>query len=209
MPPYTVVGISMKFTYAVVTAIIALCITSIDASSNEIAKGQCAACHGPDGNSINPEWPNLAGQHPKYTVQQLEAFKSGTRTDPSMSAMVANVSSDDMVAIAAYYAGQAPKIGSIASDKIAAGEKLYRGGDKDKGIPACMACHGPNGAGNPTANYPALRGQHAKYTSNQLAAYKSGARKTDADRKLMMQIIARRLSDEDISNISEYINALH
>lgn len=199
----------MKLTYAVVTAIIALCIASVDASSNEIAKNQCAACHGPDGNSINPEWPNLAGQHPNYTVQQLEAYKSGERADPSMSAMVTNVSPDDMVAIAAYYADQAPKIGTIAADKIAPGEKLYRGGDRDKGVPACMACHGPNGAGNPTANYPALRGQHAKYTSIQLEAYRSGARKTDADRTLMMQVIARRLSDDDITNIAEYINALH
>jgi cytochrome c553 len=199
----------MKLKYAVVAVSIVLSIAASDAFSNEIAKNQCAACHGPDGNSINPEWPSLAGQHPQYTVQQLQAFKSGERENPNMSAMVTNLSADDVVAIADYYASQSPKIGSIESDSIAAGEKLYRGGDKDKGIPACMACHGPNGAGNPAANYPALRGQHAKYTTLQLEAYRSGERKTDAERKLMMQLIAARLSDDEISDVARYINALH
>lgn len=199
----------MKLKYAVVTAITVLCFAALDASANEIAKNQCAACHGPDGNSINPEWPSLAGQHPSYTINQLQAFKSGERANPNMSAMVTNLSDDDMVAIAEYYAAQQPKIGTIKSEDIAAGEKLYRGGDKVNGIPACMACHGPNGAGNPAANYPALRGQHAKYTSIQLEAYRSGERKTDEDRKLMMQVIAAKLSNDDISNIAQYINALH
>ena len=199
----------MKLKYAVVAVSIVLSIAASDSFSNEIAKNQCAACHGPDGNSINPEWPSLAGQHPKYTVQQLQAFKSGKRENPNMSAMVTNLSADDVVAIADYYASQSPKIGSIESDSIAAGEKLYRGGDKDKGIPACMACHGPNGAGNPAANYPALRGQHAKYTTLQLEAYRSGERKTDAERKLMMQLIAAKLSDDEISDVARYINALH
>mgnify|MGYP006158633787 CR=1 FL=1 len=199
----------MKLKYAVVAVSIVLSIAASDSFSNEIAKNQCAACHGPDGNSINPEWPSLAGQHPQYTVQQLQAFKSGERENPNMSAMVTNLSADDVVAIADYYASQSPKIGSIESDSIAAGEKLYRGGDKDKGIPACMACHGPNGAGNPAANYPALRGQHAKYTTLQLEAYRSGERKTDAERKLMMQLIAAKLSDDEISDVARYINALH
>ena len=199
----------MKFTCALVATIATLCFAVLDTGANDIAKNQCAACHGPDGNSINPEWPNLAGQHQKYTIQHLQAYKSGERSNPSMSAMVTNVTTDDMVAIADYYAAQSPRIGTIVSDKIAAGEKLYRGGHIEKGIPACMACHGPNGAGNPNANYPALRGQHAKYTSIQLEAYRSGTRKTDTDRKLMMQVIASKLSDDDISNIAQYINALH
>jgi len=199
----------MKLKYVLIAAITGLCFATSNASANEIAKNQCAACHGPDGNSINPEWPNLAGQHPSYTDQQLQAYKSGDRVNPNMSAMVTNLNSEDMAAIADYYAAQKPKIGTIESENIAAGEKLYRGGDKDKGIPACMACHGPNGAGNPAANYPALRGQHAKYVSIQLEAYRSGKRNTDADRKLMMQVIAAKLSDDDISNVARYVNALH
>ena len=199
----------MKLKSVLIAAITGLCFAASNASANEIAKNQCAACHGLDGNSFNPEWPNLAGQHPSYTSQQLQAYKSGDRVNPNMSAMVTNLSKGDMAAIADYYAAQKPKIGTIESENISAGEKLYRGGDKDKSIPACMACHGPNGAGNPAANYPALRGQHAKYVSIQLEAYRSGKRNTDADRNLMMQVIAAKMSNDDISNVARYLNALY
>lgn len=186
-----------------------VCFAGLNGHANEIAKGQCAACHGPDGNSINPEWPNLAGQHPKYVDQQLRAYQSGERKDPNMSAMVSNLSAEDIAALADFYATQKPKIGAIEAEYIAAGEKLYRGGDSLKGIPACMACHGPNGAGNPAANYPALRGQHAKYTSLQLQAYRSGERKTVEDRQPIMQMIAVKMSDDDIASVARYIHALH
>lgn len=199
----------MNFKIALATALIALCFTGLNVPANEIAKNQCAACHGVDGNSVNPEWPSLAAQHPKYVVQQLQAFKSGEREDPNMSAMVINLSEDDMVALGDYYANQQAKIGTIEVDDIAAGEKLYRGGDKERGIPACMACHGPSGAGNPPANYPALRGQHAKYTGIQLQAYRSGQRKPGQGQKPVMQPIAARMSDEDITNVAKYIHALH
>ncbi|MGR9089521.1 MAG: c-type cytochrome [Gammaproteobacteria bacterium] len=199
----------MKFKAALIAAFAMLCLPGAGASANDIAKNQCAACHGPDGNSINPEWPNLAGQHAKYINQQLRAYKSGDRVNPNMSAMVTTLTDKDIVAIGDYYSTMSPKIGRISADNIAAGEKLYRGGDKDNGLPACMACHGPNGAGNPAANYPALRGQHAQYTSIQLAAYRSGERKTGTERKAMMQTIAAKLSDEDIANLASYINALH
>ncbi len=202
-------GNDMKFKAALIAAFAALCLPVSGTLANDIAKNQCAACHGADGNSVNPEWPNLAGQHAKYITQQLHAYKSGERVNANMSAMVTTLTDEDMVALGDYYSTLAPRIGQIAAEDIAAGEKLYRGGDKEKGVPACMACHGPNGAGNPAANYPALHGQHAKYTSMQLAAYRSGERKTDAERKSMMQAIAAKLSDEDIANLASYINALH
>ena len=187
----------------------AMCFIYIPLSANELAKGQCAACHGADGNSVNPEWPSLAGQHKKYVVQQLQAFKSGARTNPNMTAMVTGLSEEDIDALGDYYAQENPKIGSSQTEQMAAGEALYRGGNAEKGVPACMACHGPNGAGNPAANYPALRGQHAKYSAIQLKAYRAGERTTDADRKLMMQSIAQKLSDKDIENVSRYVHALH
>jgi cytochrome c553 len=199
----------MKLKYALIAGLAVLCFVGLDVPANETAKGQCAACHGPDGNSINPEWPNLAGQHPKYVVQQLRAFKSGQRENPNMSAMVSTLSEEDMVALGAFYATQKPQIGTIEVEQIAAGEKLYRGGDKDKGIPACMACHGPNGAGNPAANYPALSGQQAKYTSIQLQAYRSGDRKAGQNQPSIMQTIAVRMSDDDIANVARYVRALH
>ena len=199
----------MKSLHIFTLGIVALWCIAIDSNANEIATTQCAACHGPDGNSVNPEWPNLAGQHPKYIEAQLKAFKNGGRENPNMSAMVTNLSDADITALGAFYATKAPNIGSISGDEIAAGEKLYRGGDKARGVPACMACHGPNGAGNPAANYPALRGQHAKYTEIQLQAYRNGTRLTDNERKSMMQSIASKLTDGEISNLARYINALH
>lgn len=199
----------MNSKFAVIAAVIAMCLVCFPASANNIAKNTCAACHGADGNSVNPEWPNLAGQHSKYIVQQLQAYKSGVRENPNMSAMVTNLSDDDILAIGDYYAAGEPMIGSIETDQIAHGEALYRGGNMEKNTPACMACHGPNGAGNPGAAYPALRGQHAKYTSIQLNAYRSGERKTGADKKATMQSIALKLSDAEIESVSRYIHALH
>jgi len=199
----------MKPKVALIIAAVTLCCVGANTEANEIAKNQCAACHGPDGNSINPEWPNLAGQSAAYISAQLMAFKSGLRQNPNMSAMVTNLSDEDIIALGEYYEQMAPKIGQISADDIAAGEKLYRGGDKEKAIPACMACHGPNGAGNPAAGFPALHGQQAKYISLQLNAYRSGERKTGVDRKSMMQTIASRMSDADIESLALYINALH
>lgn len=199
----------MNLQFVRIAVLSVMCFITACVSANDIAKGQCAACHGADGNSVNPEWPSLAGQHKKYVVQQLQAFKNGDRTNPNMSAMVAALSEEDIDALGNYYAQEQPKIGSIESEQIAAGEALYRGGNAEKGIPACMACHGPNGAGNPAANYPALRGQHAKYSMIQLKAYRAGERTTDADRKLMMQSIAQKLTDKDIENVSRYVHALH
>jgi cytochrome c553 len=167
----------------------------------------CAACHGPDGNSINPIWPNLAGQGANYIATQLQAFKSGAREDPSMSPMANTVADADVREISEYYAAQAPKISAIGTQDFTAAEKMYRGGDAERGIPACMACHGPTGAGNAPASYPALRGQHAEYTVMQLKAYREGERATDAQG--MMRDIAGKLSDADIENLARYLSALH
>lgn len=168
----------------------------------------CTACHGIDGNSIiNPEWPNLAGQHPSYVTTQLQAFKSGARKNSNMNAMAAALSDQDMADIAGYFAGQAPKVATVEAAQATAGATLYRGGNKVTGIPACMACHGPNGVGNLAAGYPALRGQHAKYTTLQLQAYRAGTRTTDP--KEIMRTIAARMTDAEIDHISRFVEALH
>lgn len=182
-------------------------ITGTNAQDAPEKAATCAACHGADGNSINPEWPNLAGQHASYIVQQITWFKEGVRENASMAPMVANLSAEDMQALGAYFAALPPKIGTIAVDDINSGQSLYRGGNPTTGVPACMACHGPNGAGNAPAKYPALRGQHATYTANQLKAYKNGTREGDA--KAIMKTIAEKLSDAEIESVAKYINALY
>ena len=167
----------------------------------------CAACHGPDGNSVNPDWPNLAGQHSEYLVTQLGYFKSGERKNVNMNAMAAPLSPEDMADIASYFAAQSVKVPSVDAAATAPGAALYRGGNKATGVAACMACHGPDGAGNPAAKVPALRGQHAKYTVTQLQAYKSGERA--AGQASIMATIAKGLSTQEMEQLAAFIEGLH
>ncbi|ALG68730.1 c-type cytochrome [Beggiatoa leptomitoformis] len=172
----------------------------------------CVACHGADGNSINPEWPSLAGQHASYIEQQLHDFKAGVRENALMSSQAANLTEQEIADLAAYFADQTKKQGAASSAELATqGERIYRGGNQSTGLPACAGCHGPKGSGNGGAKYPALSGQHAKYVQKQLADYKSGARgsKSDQATKLMMRQIAQKLSTEEIAAVAEYISGLH
>jgi cytochrome c553 len=168
----------------------------------------CGACHGADGNSVNPMWPSVAGQHSTYIYDQLQAFKTGTRSDILMSAQSLALNEQDMRDLAVYFESQAAAARPVANvATIASGEELYRGGDDKAGIPACLACHGPTGRGNPAASYPSLRGQYAEYTAKQLRDYASGARKSDGPTKVMRDI-AQRLSDKDIADLASYIQGL-
>jgi cytochrome c553 len=177
-----------------------------DASLGAQKAAVCGACHGPSGSSINPEWPNLAGQNEGYIAQQLGAFKAGTRVNPLMTPMAAMLSADDMKDLGAHFAEQTPAGGEADASNWKAGEKLYRGGDKERGIPACIACHGPQGRGNGPAKYPALRAQHAVYTVNQLKAFKDGSRKPNGNE--IMQAVAERMTEEEMRALASYVQGL-
>ena len=178
-----------------------------DAAAGKAKAAACASCHGADGNSANPEWPKLAGQHDKYLAKQLANFKAGDRNNPMMSPMAAPLSDQDMADLAAFFAGQTASVGKADPALVDAGEKLYRGGNATTGVAACMACHGPAGMGNPQANFPRLSGQHAAYTVNQLKAFRAGDRSNDAGK--MMQNIAARMSDDEMKAVASYIEGLH
>jgi len=168
----------------------------------------CGACHGADGNSVNPTWPSLAGQSATYIVDKLKAFKKGSRSNVLMNAQVLSLSDEDMADVAVYFSEQpaAPRAVADAS-LVDKGQAIYRGGNKEEGTPACMACHGPNGAGNPAASYPSLSGQYAIYTTAQLKAYASGERKSDGATKVMRDI-AKSLDDDDMVAVASYIQGL-
>lgn len=169
----------------------------------------CGACHGADGNSVNPEWPSIAGQHALYTYEQLKAFKSGLRVNALMSGQAMMLSDQDMRDLAVYFESQTRAAKAVANPAtVDKGRSLYLGGDRESGASACIACHGPNGTGNPAANYPAIAGQYAVYTAKALRDYASGARKTDGPTKVMRDI-ASRLSEEDIKAVASYIQGLH
>ena len=168
----------------------------------------CAACHGQEGVSVNPMWPNLAGQSASYIVSQLQAFKRGERVDPLMSSQAMLLSDEDMNNVAVYFESLPAAVAAIGdASKVTKAEGIYRGGLEDKEVPACLACHGPTGRGNPAAGYPALNGQHTDYTAKQLRDYASGARKSDGTTR-EMRSIASRLSEDEIVAISSYVQGL-
>lgn len=164
----------------------------------------CAACHAPDGNSVITLNPKLAGQHPEYLQKQLMEFKSGKRANAVMSGMAAALSNEEMKALAAYFASKKLTLGQAAKNGAGSlGEKIYRAGIAATNVPACAACHGPNGAGLPK-QFPRLHGQHADYTLAQLKAFRSGER---ANAPMMMAISAK-MSDAEMAAVADYIQGL-
>jgi len=178
-----------------------------NASAGQAKAAVCSACHMPDGNSVNPIWPRLAGQHAEVITKQLMDFKTGARQDPTMTAMAAPLSDQDIADLSAWFASQKAGVGSANAEKAAPGAKLYAGGDKTRGVAACMACHGPNGAGNGAAKFPSLSGQHAEYVKKQLKDFRDGNRKNDLNK--MMRDVAGKMTDAQIEAVAEYITGLH
>lgn len=182
------------------------------AAAGDAAKGQpivdkvCGACHGADGNSTSPIYPNLAGQHPEYINKQLNDFKAGARKNATMAPNVTNLSQQDMLNLAAYFSSQQPKA-RMAKDAalVAEGQKIYKGGNPGSGVPACASCHGPAGSGIPV-QFPRVAGQHSKYVLSQLKNFRSGDRANDGGK--MMQVIARKLTDREMLAVAEYISGL-
>jgi cytochrome c553 len=174
----------------------------------------CAACHGPNGNSVNPEWPRLAGQNAVYIAEQLRLFRAGVRNNPVMKPLAAALSDQDIDDIAVYYEAQTP-VGLEADPSYwKSGEALYLRGDTATEVPACVACHGPVGRGNLAAGYPALRAQQSVYVIAQLKSYANGTRYSgpnpaSASRNgVMMFTIAKRLSAEQMRDVASYLQGM-
>ena len=180
-----------------------------DAEAGKARALTCTACHGPEGNSSSPLWPNIAGQNAPYLLAQLKAYKEGKRNDPLMSAQAMMLSDEDMANLAVYFESLPAAAQSVADVSTVEGaEALYRGGDLEDKTAACLACHGPSGKGNPAAKYPAVAGQHSAYTAKQLRDYRSGERSTDGPTR-MMRDIAATLDDKEIEALSSYMQGLH
>lgn len=188
-----------------------------DAAAGAGKAAACAACHGADGNSVDPQYPKLAGQNERYIARQLALYKDGSRQDPVMLGFASILSPQDMRDVGAYFA-TLKVLPGIADDSetedgnkfYQAGEKLYRGGDLERGIPACLACHGPSGHGNPGSAYPALAGQHSAYTARQLEAFREGQiwGKGNNENSVMAEVAAK-LTNAEIQSLASYIEGLH
>jgi len=198
------------------TAVVAMALTGAaapslaagDAEAGKAKSAVCASCHGADGSSpLNPMWPKLAGQHANYIATQLKHFKDGTRKDAQMSPMAMPLSDQDMEDLAAYFASLPVTTGEADPALVAQGETIYRGGNIDSGVAACMSCHGPAGKGNGAANFPALAGQHATYVESTLGKFASGDRANDP--AAMMRDVAAKMSPAEMKAVASYINGLH
>ena len=181
-----------------------------DAKAGQAKAAVCGACHGPDGNSMAPNFPKLAGQGERYLTKQLKDIKDGKRVVLEMTGLLNNLSDQDLADIAAYFASQKGSVGAADPKLVARGEALFRGGNLSKGLPACTGCHSPDGKGNAAAGFPHLGGQHAQYVTKQLTDFRKeeGGRANDGD-AMTMRTIARKLSDEDIAAVASYIQGLH
>lgn len=185
-----------------------------DAQAGAGKAAVCAACHGPQGVAIAPNFPNLAGQSATYLYVQLKEFHDGQRKDPVMTGQAAALSDADMRDLASYYAALAPKPAGQA-DANSRGAQLYLAGDPAQGIPPCQGCHGPAGLGPqphpssapqpPWATFPHLRGQSGLYVTKQLGDFKSGARAGSSNAKVMHGIAAT-LDDDDVQALSTYLS---
>ncbi len=181
-----------------------------DIEAGERKATACIACHNKDGNSAFPEWPKIAGQYASYSNKQIHNFKIGKasgRANATMAGIVASLTDEDIADLGAYFASQVMSTGYAKADLVEKGQALYRGGDMERGIPACMACHGAQGLGIGSAKFPHLAGQHATYVEIQLKAFRSHERHNDLNG--MMQNAAAKLTDEDIAAVASYIEGLY
>jgi cytochrome c553 len=183
------------------------------AKVKQIVSQVCAACHGEDGNSASPANPSIAGQHAEYITLQLAHYKSGIRTNAVMQAMTTQLTADDMRALGLFFAQQKAKPSAAKDRELAvAGQKIFRGGNASNGVPACAACHSPDGVGIPS-RYPRVGGQFSDYTLAQLKAFKAGDRGADKDGKdvngKVMAQIASRMSEREMQAVAEFASGLH
>jgi cytochrome c553 len=169
-----------------------------DAAGRKLAE-PCFACHGPEGNSVIPLNPILAGQTWRYTYVQLKDFKEGRRTDPVMSPIASTLSRDDMMALGNFFAAQKPRPIAFKPDPV-----RVDAGKKTSDVVLCPMCHLGGFVGQ--NEIPRVAGQWPDYTRKQLQDFKAKRRTNDAGN---MTSVARTLSDDDIENLTHYIANLN
>lgn len=179
-----------------------------DPQRGKAASSSCAACHGQQGNSVVPNYPNLAGQHADYIYEHLQFYKSGERENAIMLGQAAGLDKQTMADLAVYFSDLDAELGETPEELLSTGRSIYMGGIDEKGVPACVSCHGPGGMGVPNSGYPRLSGQKVDYTIEQLGLYQSGKRSGYGQAGLMNDI-ASKLDDEEIQAVANYVRGLY
>ena len=203
MKKFVIVVLSIVFAFAATQPLFA----QGDAAAGQAKSALCATCHGAEGNSEISINPKLAGQNVNYLIKQLRDYQSGNRVNATMSAMVAALTDQDILDIAAWYSSQQVTLEGADLEMLELGETIYRGGIKDLSVAACSACHSPTGSGNTPAGFPSLSGQHPDYTLMQLKAFRSGERQNDSSS--MMRSTLERLTDRELEALSSYVSGLN
>lgn len=180
-----------------------------DAKAGEGKAATCGACHGMDGNSTDKTYPKIAGQNEAYVARQIALMKQQKRQNPVMVPFVMNLTEQDMHDLGAFFATKTALPGVADEKLLARGQAIYRGGDATLGVPACMACHGPDGRGMAGAGYPQLAGQWADYIQAKLKDFKGGTTWGDDASSKIMPEIASHLGDNDIAALASYVEGLH
>jgi len=180
-----------------------------DVSGDTLALQVCSNCHGPTGNSVSPNFPNLANQQQAYLAAELHEFKGHSRQDPAgfeyMWGLSHNLTDKQIDELAAHFAAQTLERRPVEGkpERIAAGKTIFNEGVPGKSIPACNTCHGPQGEGNGT--FPRLAGQHADYLVKQLTVFqRTNQRPEDS----IMKTVAHELTQENIKNVAAYLQAM-
>ena len=203
MKKFVILALSIVFAFASIQPVF----SQGDAAAGQAKSALCATCHGAEGNSEISINPKLAGQNVNYIIKQLRDYQSGNRVNATMSAMVAALTDQDILDIAAWYSSQQVTLEGADLEMLELGESIYRGGIKDLSVAACSACHSPTGSGNAPAGFPSLSGQHPEYTLMQLKAFRSGERQNDSSS--MMRSIVERLTDRELEALSSYVSGLN
>jgi len=201
-------------TLGLVIAPLALAAGNPEAGKSKIAV--CTACHGPDGNSPAPLYPKIAGLGEKYLLKQLVDIKSNERKVLEMTGMLEGLNEQDLADIAAFYSSQPRQLSGAKDIKLELGARVYRGGNIETGVPACIGCHSPSGNGNAPAGYPAIGGQYASYIAKQLRAFRTAAhdaedptgRANDGE-VAVMRGVAARMTDQEIDAVANFIAGLN
>lgn len=164
----------------------------------------CAGCHGMDGNAVVPIWPKLAGQRADYIAKQLHDFKAARRSDPTMNAMAAPLSDQDIEDLAAHFEQQARTVAPVDAELAAIGEQLFLIGAPERNLPPCQSCHGAEAEGfHVNGGFPALAGQHPDYIVKQLTSFRSESRGNDWNGS--MRYVAKQLTDDEIRALAAYL----
>lgn len=180
-----------------------------DAKAGETKAAVCGACHGLDGNPSDKQYPKLAGQNEAYIARQITLFQTHKRQNAIMMGFAASLSQQDMHDIGAYFASKSASPGVADEKLLERGQALYRGGDAKLGVPACMACHGPDGRGMAGTGFPQLSSQWTDYVAAKLHDWKTGVTWGDDTKAKIMPTIAQALSDADIAAVASYVEGLH